>query len=409
MKGLNQRQIEFLLTPEFGRFTLCCGSVRSGKTYGLYFLILYLANTMPGKGVLVAKTLETLRENVLDPLKSIAPDSVSYKDSGRQILISGHEVRGVGCNDEQSKNKIHGGTLWWAVGDEVALWPKTFLQMLLTRLSTPGAKLYGSCNPEGTQHWLKKEYIDKGLVQYHHFKLSDNPTLPPEYVAALERENTGVYYERYILGKWVDAEGQIYNIPEELFDPECSKRKYRRYIVGMDYGTTNPMVFLLIGYNTPQDIAVVKEYYYDSNATGQQLTKTDTQYADDYEAWAKEAGVHIDAIYLDPSAASFRAELYCRRLPVIQADNDVENGIKYVMGLFGNRYLRISPECVNTCREHKGYAWDPEAQARGEDKPLKADDHSPDALRYGAYTGIRNIAPIADYETVDSRHSRGPL
>jgi hypothetical protein len=41
-------------------------------------------------------------------------------------------------------------------------------------------------------------------------------------------------------------------------------------------------------------------------------------------------------------------------------------------------------------KEIGSYRWDPKASDRGEDKPIKDNDHALDALRYAVYTHFQN-------------------
>lgn len=383
--ALHKKQIEFI-TSVFNRINILEGSVRSGKTHVLSYLAMFLAEEFSGyKGAIVAKTLETLRENILDPLVAIAPDAIRYMDSGRRINIGGHKVRGVGANDESSKNKIQGDTLAWAIGDEVTLWPESFFKMLLSRLSVPNAKLFCSCNPDSPFHWLKRDFIDTAIAKVFHFDIYDNPALPADYISALEKEYTGVWKQRYINGLWVLAEGLIYDMINDSHFADLSGKKYQHYIAGIDYGTNNPCVFLLIGYNSDTDIGIVKEYYYDSNAVGKQ--KTDSQYKDDLIQFTDD--IRPEIVYIDPSAASFKLELRRAGYNVKEASNDVLPGIRTVSKKFARNEITIDIANVNLKKELQTYAWDPNAQKRGEDKPLKTSDHSPDALRYAIFSQFR--------------------
>ena len=90
----------------------------------------------------------------------------------------------------------------------------------------------------------------------------------------------------------------------------------------------------------------------------------------------------ISAVYVDPSAASFIAELESRGVYVIEADNDVNDGIRRTASLIGRRHILISSRCTELLDEMGTYAWDEKAAQRGEEKPIKQADHSCDALRY---------------------------
>jgi PBSX family phage terminase large subunit len=265
--------------------------------------------------------------------------------------------------------------------------------MLLSRLSVAGAKFFGTTNPDSPYHWLKVNYLDRAGeldLRSWHFSLEDNLNLDPAYVEALKKEYVGLWYKRFILGLWVLAEGAIYDMwddEENLFDDETAPPglKYiARRFISIDYGTANPMVFLDI-WDDGKTAWQVDEYYYDSRKTGRQ--KTDAQYADDLE---KFIGDDVpDGIILDPSAASFRAELRQRGYRVMDADNDVLDGIRVTAAMIGRRLYRVHERCMNTRQEIASYVWDEKARERGAEQPVKVNDHACDAIRYFCKTMIK--------------------
>ena len=67
---------------------------------------------------------------------------------------------------------------------------------------------------------------------------------------------------------------------------------------------------------------------------------------------------------------------------VRDADHAVIDGIRVVSTALTSGTLKIHASCEGLLSEMSTYAWDTKAQERGEDKPLKVNDHGPDALRY---------------------------
>ena len=182
------------------------------------------------------------------------------------------------------------------------------------------------------------------------------------------------------------AEGAVYDFfDEDVNVIEYSKNPATSYIVGVDYGTTNPCVFVLIGHNPSAypNMWLEKEYYYDSKKTQRQ--KSDYEYAKDLIEFID--GIAVDAIYIDPSAASFKQELRRNGVQNIRdAVNDVLPGIRYQGQLLTNGTYKICSNCINTIKEYTNYVWDSKASQRGEDKPVKQNDHTKDAERYALYT-----------------------
>src|SRR5215469_18227147 len=172
-----------------------------------------------------------------------------------------------------------------------------------------GARIFATTNPDSPFHWVKRDFLTNNPdVKAWKFTLNDNPELLEHEKEYLRRQYKGLWHQRFILGEWVQAEGAIYDFFEEklhVIDFPLSRAAY--YLCGIDYGTTNPCAFILIGVNHDAypNIWVEDEYYYDSKI--HQRQKTDAEYANDLSNFLKSR--YVRAIYLDPSAASFRVEL----------------------------------------------------------------------------------------------------
>ena len=145
-----------------------------------------------------------------------------------------------------------------------------------------------------------------------------------------------------------------------------------------DYGTQNATVFLLWNKGIDGKWYCIREYYYSGRDKGKQ--KTDAEYADDLKKWLD--GTRIKAMIVDPSAASFIAELRKRGYKVLKANNDVLDGIRLVGMLLNLEMLIFSSSCTETIKEFASYIWDEKAAEHGEDKPVKQHDHGCDAVRY---------------------------
>ena len=332
---------------------------------------------------MVGKTERTLRRNILQPLADIVGSSAFKLRSGAgELRLFNRTVYLCGANDERAEQKIRGVTLAGAYGDEITLWPESFFRMLLSRLSIPGAKFFGTTNPDSPLHWLKREFLDRaeGLdLRHWHFTLKDNLSLTDAYINALQAEYSGLWRKRFIEGLWVVAEGAIY----DMFDESrhvMDREPFGDWFVAVDYGTTNP--FHAVAACVALDGAhVAHEWRYDSQATGR--SKTDAEYSEDLKAWLQDKHIEPRFIFIDPSAASFiEAARRAGIRGIWAADNAVLDGIRRVSRLLSADRLTISPNCPALLKEILGYSWDPVAQARGEDRPLKRDDHGCDALRY---------------------------
>lgn len=388
------------------------GSVRAGKTVVMSLSYVEWAMTcfQDCNFGMAGKTIGSFRRNVVRPLKRMLKGR-GYKVKDRRSdnlleITKGKRVNFFyifGGKDESSQDLIQGITLAGMFFDEVALMPESFVNQATARCSVAGAKFWFNCNPAGPYHWFKKAWLDepeedseektvKRSVLHIHFTMRDNLSLDEKTIRRYEGMYTGIFYKRYILGLWVLAEGIIYDMfDDELntFDdadlPPGFKSLARRYIA-IDYGTSNPMVFLEI-WDDGETCWVLNEYYYDGRSKGVQ--KEDSQYAEDFMQFV---GAGEDPIYtvLDPSAASFKVALRNRGVRIKEADNAVEDGIRMVQTMFAKRKLRIHRKnCPNTLKEISSYMWDEKAAQRGVEKPVKLLDHACDALRYFVKTIIK--------------------
>lgn len=381
------------------------GSVRSSKTVSsLVAWLDFVLHGPAGPLLMVGRTERTLRRNVIDPLTDMLGERrCRYIAGAGELWLLGRRVYVAGANDERAQEKIRGLTLAGAYVDEVSTIPESFWTMLLSRLSLSGARLLGTTNPDTPAHWLLQRYLGRaklhltgnGTLHRHHdperlnlarfsFRLGDNPHLPADYLAALEAEYVGLWYRRYVLGEWVIAAGAVY----DMFDPARHVAATLPPISqvlgwGVDYGTANPTHAVELALTTDGRLAVTREWRHDPAHAGRQLSDADQATA--LAAWAGPARPRWVAV--DPSAASFRLTLHQAGWGGLQpADNEVADGIRLVASLLATDQLLIHESCTGLLEELPSYSWDDKAAQRGEDKPVKADDHGCDALRYAAAT-----------------------
>ncbi|MFD7716190.1 PBSX family phage terminase large subunit [Streptomyces sp. NPDC059814] len=373
------------------RINIWHGSVRSGKTIASLVCFLLMVRRAPASGliVIVGRSLQTIERNCLDVLQDptlfghLAAE-VRHTRGATTAVVLGRVVHLVGAADARAEGRLRGMTAALAYADEVTLLPAAFFRQLLARLSVPGAKLIGTTNPDSPRHWLRTDYLDRAdeldLAEFH-FQLSDNPSLTEAYVAALAAEFTGLWRRRMILGEWVVAEGAIYDAYHEQRHVVDELPPMLRHWVGIDYGTSNPFSALLLGAGDDDRLYVVSEWRHDARAAHRQMT--DAAYSRAVRHWLAEQGVEPEWTFIDPSAASYSTQLWADGHPgVTQAVNDVLDGIRSVSVALDSGLLRIHRSCAGLLAELPNYVWSEEAAARGEDKPVKRDDHSVDALRY---------------------------
>lgn len=374
------------------------GAIRSGKTLSmsLSFVIWAMTSFTNQNFGMCGKTIGSFRRNVLFWLKLMLRSrgyGVADHRADNLLVVTKGDVTNYfyifGGKDERSQDLIQGITLAGCFFDEVALMPESFVNQATGRCSVDGSKFWFNCNPDGPYHWFKVNWIDKIIEKnllYLHFTMDDNLSLSEKIKDRYKSMYSGVFYQRYILGLWVVAEGIIY----DMFDRakhvlnELKDLITDTYYVSIDYGTQNATVFLLWCKNRKSVWVCTKEYYYSGRDETEQ--KTDTEYADDLRDFL--GGIKPRAVIVDPSAASFIAELRKRGYIIKKAKNDVLDGIRFVATLLNQGLIAFSDQCTNTIQEFNSYVWDTKASERGEDKPVKQHDHAMDAVRYFCYTII---------------------
>jgi PBSX family phage terminase large subunit len=400
---LSRKQIRSVVESAGARIAIWAGAVRSGKTIAslLAFLIALGAAPEHGLVVVVGKTLQTIERNVLEPLQDTAlfgpiARHVHHTRGATTAVILGRTVHLIGANDARAEGRLRGLTACLAYVDEATLVPQGFWTMLLSRLSVPGARLLATTNPDGPAHWLRKDFLLRAGeldLAHWHFTLDDNPSLDAAYVAALKAEYVGLWHRRFIEGQWCLAEGAVY----DMWDParhvvDIVPTIVRWIGLGIDYGTKNPFAALLLGLGVDGRLYLVREWRYDGRLARRSLT--DVEYSRRLRAWLDTVpipgtdlrGVRPEWTVVDPAAASFVTQLHRDGLVPTLADNAVLDGIRQVSSLIAADRLRSHRSCTGWNEEVAGYSWDEEAAARGEDKPIKADDHSLDGGRYVIHT-----------------------
>lgn len=368
---------------------ICDGSVRAGKTVvmSLSFIMWACSEFDEHNFGMAGKTIGSFRRNVITPLKRMLKSrgyrvkdhradnmlSITYKGKTNYFYV-------FGGKDEGSQDLIQGITLAGMFFDEVALMPQSFVNQATARCSVSGSKFWFNCNPEGPYHWFKEDWIDKReekkIIQLH-FTMDDNPSLDSSTIKRYERMYSGIFYKRFILGLWVLAEGIVY----DMFDAEkhvvkTVDRDYEEFYVSVDYGTQNPTAFGLWG-RCEGVWYKVKEYHH-SGKDGKQ--KTDVEYSKDLANFTK--GYKVKRVIVDPSAASFKAQIRQDGFRVTDANNDVLNGIRNQATAIEDGLVKYNDVCKHTIREFSSYIWDKRAASRGEDKPVKENDHHMDSDRY---------------------------
>jgi PBSX family phage terminase large subunit len=373
---LSLKQIKSL-NESNAKINIWQGAVRSGKTYiSLLRFLKELTNGPKGEYAIITRTYDSFKRNILPQLTRFIQSDARHYQGKREMLIWGKTIHVVGADDERSESKIRGSTFCGAYVDEATIIPESVFKMLISRCAMGGAKIFATTNPDSPYHWLKRDFIDNNEdVKTFAFTLHDNPNLTEDEKMYLSRQYKGIWFQRFIEGLWVQAEGSIYDFFDTTYHViDTPPGRAQEYIIGVDYGTTNPCAFVLVGINRSKfpNMWVEDLYYYDSRVRQRQMT--DSEYAEALVRFIDNRP--IKAVYIDPSACSFKLELLKHGITnLYDAENEVLDGIRFTGKLINNGTLKICRKCDPLIKEFQSYVWDPKCQITGLDKPLKVNDH----------------------------------
>lgn len=385
--GLSKRQ-KLALARSTSPINIWYGSVRSSKTFAQIwdFIARMSASKGDGVNIVIGHSINTVWRNIFQPIfnrpefETIAPH-LNYRRTAPEGTLFGKPFAVVGANNESSWLSIQGLTIENAWGDEAVGWPRSFWDMLVSRLSLPNSRLLVTCNPGTSNHYLKK-LIDSDDPEVHteKFLLEENPTLRRSYISRLKRMYSGLFYRRMILAEWVAADGAVY----QGWEPATMVKKHtvtNVVAVGIDYGTNHPTAGYAIGVGATGCLEVCSEWSPNLERGGHRRM-TDSQLAESLESWMELLPSQPRYIYCDPAAASFREELKQRGMVTYRADNAVLDGIRQVDSLLNAGELTVDPSCKHLQHEISNYKWDSKATEKGKDAVVKEDDDHVDALRY---------------------------
>jgi phage terminase large subunit len=441
---------QVLLSGSFG-----AGKSRVGCEKG------YLLNQhYPGnRGLIVRKHFSDVKASTIEQtfLKEVVPKSqiVSHNKSEHKVE---HLTDSVGPDGEPVKSEVHyhgldsgastsdddlprkiGSTSWgWIFVDEATEVSRGEWNQLQGRLRYDGTmvdgqyfpvpmrQIFGATNPASPQHFLHEIFIDEARGDHYSMSVKDNPHVPQDYKDRLERELSGMYYERYVLGKWVGAEGMIYDefdlethhlgpkeLPGNCTDEDCEVEDCNgwhierettfddgkafwahpppnyRVFRSVDYGYRNPMVVQWWAQSPDDEIVMFREFYKSEELVAD-VAERIKDYTDD--EWTLERTV-------SDHDAENSAQLHRAGVQTQNAKKSVQRGIQAVKtrlstddrgrpGMYIMRGARVHPpdtrlsmndNPTRTVEEFPSYVWKDRSQ---KEKPRKEDDHGLDALRY---------------------------
>lgn len=403
--NLTYKQKQFLFY-EGKRLNFLSGSVRSGKTYiSLLKWALWVAS-MPkdSEFIMVGKTVTSLKRNCLNLLENfVGTNNFTYSTSQKMGKLFGRVVYLEGANDERSENKIRGMTLAGAYCDEVTLYPESFFSMLLSRLSVLGAKLWATCNPDSPNHYIKKNYIDREKeldCKVWDFLLTDNTFLPKEYIESVNKEYQGVFYNRFVLGQWVRAEGIIYrafadNTSQFILPDDFEYSRIITLSFGVDFGGSgSATTFVCTGFTRfYKDVIILESERHEEELSPEML---DNLYKD-FIQWCCKKYNKFGYTYADSAEQILirglknvamlnglqTTVLNARKMPILDR-------IKLIQKLQGQKRFWVTKQAQTVTKALQDAVWDSEKDNERLDNGT-SDIDSLDAMEYSIEPYYRDI------------------
>ena len=361
------------------RWNVCEGAVRSGKSW------LACNYTIPDRAIglsglqgidlVLGVSLGNIERNVLQPMRDTFGSELvgEIRGSENTVELFGEKFYCLGAEKRSQVAKLQGAAVKFCYCDELAALSADVFDMLKSRLSFSYSECHAACNPASPKHWLKRFLDSGGDIYRQRYTIDDNPFLDPGFVESLKEEYAGtVYYDRYIRGLWTQAEGLVYPDWQSCLEPRY-RGTFTNEVVSVDYGTLNATAALRWVLDMGGVWHCVGCYYYSGRDSGR--NRTDSEHADEVLRLAPMA----ERFIVDPSAASFIAELRSRGARVTPADNAVLDGIRMTMGAMRKGAIRVADDLEEVSDEFGGYVWDSNGE---EDRPMKVADHAMDAIRY---------------------------
>ena len=406
-KVFTDKQLELMRLwkrSQLRRINILVGAVRSGKTWISLVLWAFYVATMPQDAayLMVGKTLTSLRRNCLDLLQAlVGARNFQYSIPSKEGRLFGRLIYLEGVNDSRAESKIRGMTLQGAYCDELTLFSKDFFVMLLSRLSLPGAKLIGTTNPDTPHHWLMDEYIkrqDELDMLVMPFSIEDNTFLDAEYVESLKREYTGVFYDRFIRGLWVAAEGVIYqqfaDNPEKYIITE--PLQIALGTIGVDFGGNgSATTFCLTG--LPRglgQVVILDEYYKKGIQSPSELERDFIMFAE-----RNLAKFHIAEVYCDSAEQTLiqglKIAVQREGLPLRIRNAEkgpINDRIRFYTSMMAQGRFLIMDHCKHTIDALQSAVWDSKVLTR--DVRLDNGSYNVDSLDAMEYSTERYMKDI---------------
>lgn len=388
---------------------LATGSAGGGKSRFCAEKLHGYMKRYPGSmGLMLRKTRESMTNSTVlfmttevigpDPGVHHVPSKNRFEYSNGSILAYG------GMKDDDQREQIRsiglrgGVDIAWL--EEANKFTENDFNEVRARIrgkAAPWRQVLLSTNPDAPGHWIYKRLIQGGEASVYYSSAIDNPSNPTEYIDAL-KSLTGVLGLRLREGKWVQAEGVVYEDYDasiHLIDPFPIPDEWRR-IRSIDFGYTNPFTCQWWAIDGDGRMYLYREIY-ETQRLVEDLARDIVRLS---------AGERIEYTVADHDAED-RATLQRHGVSTVPAQKDVSPGIQALQSrfrvagdgkprifIFRRALVQRDPKLAGirlpTCLEEELpiYVW-PDEGKRNREQPVKEFDHGCDAARYACMSLVR--------------------
>ena len=326
--------------------------------------------------ILAGADLSSLQRNVLVELSNKYDLQFKF-DKYNRFELFGVLVCCFGHSKINDMGRIRGMTAYGAYINEASVANENVFNEIKSRCSAPGARLIMDTNPDRPNHWLKRDYIDKAdgkTVAEYSWQLDDNDFLTVRYINSIKSSTpSGMFYDRDILGQWVNAEGLVYcDFSDCNYIAAADVPEIKHHFIGFDFGYEHPASIVLLGEDCDGVQYLLREY----SARHKNIEHWKSVIFKLYEEFGRIP------VYCDSARPDLIESLQADRINASNAVKDVLPGIAEVATRFKERRLLVVSEHVTNFKEEIcTYCW-----KSGTDEPVKTNDDTMDALRYAVYT-----------------------
>lgn len=397
---LSPKQREFVIEANH-RWNFKGGATRSGKTYlDFRWIIPIRIRERVGKdglAVILGVTKSTIERNVLEPMRNLYGDTlVGTISSDNTVWIFGEKCYCLGAEKVSQVSKIRGASIKYCYGDEVADWSEEVFELLKSRLDKEYSCFDGTFNPQYPGHWLK-EFLDSDADIFNQtYTIDDNPFLPEAFKENLKKEYAGtVFYDRYILGLWVRANGLVYRdfanntekylISDAINWINTNKKRLLSVTIGVDFGGTGSATkFQATGITSDYAVVALEEEYIkreiDPDQLNQEFSKFAAKIRDIYGGGQTRADSAEQILIRGLFHTAQKDRLQTQVKNAIKME--INDRIRLTVLLMAQGRLFVSKKCPHLIDAFQNAVYDPD---KGEDVRLDdgtTDIDSLDAFEY---------------------------